>query len=120
MEDWPKFTDEMNRLLAALRTADPEPMRAFAEMAKAAMRPGALDTLTKELIALGISVAVRCEPCIAYHARAAVRAGATDAQLAETMGTAIYMGAGPSAMYAAKALDATIQWRAALAPQVAS
>jgi AhpD family alkylhydroperoxidase len=114
MDDWPQFTAEMNRMLAALRKADPEPMKAFSELAKAAMGSGALDTLTKELVALGISVAIRCDPCIAFHTRAAVRAGATDAQLAETMGTAIYLGAGPSVMYAAKALDASNQWRTAL------
>jgi AhpD family alkylhydroperoxidase len=116
MEDWPQFVSEMNRMVAALRKAQPGPMQCFSELAKASMSPGALDTLTKELVALGISVAIRCEPCIAFHARAAVRAGATDAQLAETMGTAIYMGAGPSVMYAAKALDATNQWRATLKP----
>jgi AhpD family alkylhydroperoxidase len=112
--NWPESTKEMNRLLAALRAAQPEPMRCFAEMGKTVLAAGALETLTKELVALGISVAIRCEPCIAYHARAAVRAGASDAQLAETMATAIYMGAGPSVMYAAQALEATAQWRDAM------
>jgi AhpD family alkylhydroperoxidase len=113
--NWPESTKEMNRLLAALRAAQPEPMRCFAELGKAALAAGALETMTKELVALGISVAIRCEPCIAYHSRAAVRAGASDAQLAEVMATAIYMGAGPSVMYAAQTLEAAAQWRAALA-----
>ena len=64
----------------------------------------------EELVALGISVAVRCDPCIAYHAKAAVKAGATEAEVAETLGLAVYMGAGPSAMYAAKALEAVRQF----------
>ncbi|MGZ8350702.1 MAG: carboxymuconolactone decarboxylase family protein [Allosphingosinicella sp.] len=113
--NWPEMAQELNDLLAALRKAQPEPMRSFAEMGKAALKAEALDTMTKELIALAISVAIRCEPCITYHARAAVRAGASDAQLAETMGMAIYMGAGPSVMYAAKALEAVGQWREATA-----
>lgn len=67
---------------------------------------------TKELIALAISVAVRCDACITFHAKAAVKAGATDAEIAESMGIAVYMGAGPSVMYAAQTLEAVAQWRA--------
>ena len=44
------------------------------------------------------------------HAKAAVKAGATEAEVAETLGLAVYMGAGPSAMYAAKALEAVRQF----------
>jgi len=69
----------------------------------------ALDQKTKELVALGISVAVRCDPCVAYHAQAAVKHGASREAVAETLAMAIYMGAGPSVMYAAKALEAVDQ-----------
>jgi AhpD family alkylhydroperoxidase len=114
--DWIDMVERLNPIVGSLRQQAPEVMRAFGQMAQAATRTGALDTRTKELIALGISVAVRCDPCITYHAKAAIKAGATDAELAEAMGLAIYMGAGPSAMYAAKALEATGQWRAGLEP----
>jgi AhpD family alkylhydroperoxidase len=75
------------------------------------VRPGfchshALDNKTKELLALGISVAVRCDPCVAFHAEAAVKQGASREEILETVGIAIYMGGGPSVMYAAKALEA--------------
>lgn len=110
--DWPGVIAEMNPQVAALRGLQPEVMQAFGQMAKAATTSNALDTRTKELIALGISVATRCEPCIAYHAKAAVKAGATEAEVAETLGLAVYMGAGPSAMYAAKALEAARQFGA--------
>jgi AhpD family alkylhydroperoxidase len=108
--DWPGMIADMNPQVAALRGLQPEVMQAFGQMAKAATVSNALDTRTKELIALGISVAVRCDPCIAYHSKAAVRAGATEAEVAETLGLAVYMGAGPSAMYAAKALEAVRQF----------
>jgi AhpD family alkylhydroperoxidase len=110
--DWSGMIAEMNPQVASLRGLQPEVMQAFAQMAKAATASNALDTKTKELIALGISVAVRCDPCIAYHAKAAIKAGATEAEVAETLGLSVYMGAGPSAMYAAKALEATRQFRA--------
>jgi AhpD family alkylhydroperoxidase len=87
-------------------------MAAFSSLAKAALEPKALDTKTKELIALGIAVATRCDGCIAFHAQAAVKQGATRDEVMETMGMAIYMGAGPSVMYAAQALEAFDQFAA--------
>jgi AhpD family alkylhydroperoxidase len=77
---------------------------------QAALAPGALDTKTKELIALAISVAVRCDPCITYHASAAQRQGASREEVTEAMSLALYMGAGPAAMYAAQALEAFDQY----------
>lgn len=110
-KNWPEMADELNPLVTALRQAQPEVMKGFSQMAQAALKTEALDTKTKELIALAISVAVRCDACITYHAKAAVKQGASDAELAETMGMAIYMGAGPSVMYAAQAMEAAGQWR---------
>ena len=66
----------------------------------------ALDAKTKELIALGIAVAVRCDDCIAFHVKAAVEQSASKEEVPETLGMAIYMGAGPSVMYASHALEA--------------
>ena len=79
-------------------------------MAAAATAGGALDTKTKELLALAISVAIRCDGCIAFHSKAAVQHGATREEIMETMGLAIYMGAGPSLMYAAQAVEAYDQF----------
>lgn len=105
----------LNPAVAELRHSSKGPMAAFSEMSKAALAPGALDTKTKELMALAISVAVRCDPCVTYHAAAAVKHGATREEIAETMGLAVYMGAGPSAMYAAQALEAFDQYSDAAA-----
>jgi AhpD family alkylhydroperoxidase len=65
---------------------------------------------TKELIALGISVAIRCNDCIAFHAKAALKQGASREEVMEALGMAVYMGAGPSVMYATHALDAFEQF----------
>jgi AhpD family alkylhydroperoxidase len=111
-KNWPEMAGELNPLVAELRKAQPEVMKGFSQMAQAALKTEALDTKTKELIALAISVAVRCDACITFHAKAAVKEGASDQELAETMGMAIYMGAGPSVMYAAQAMEAAQQWRA--------
>jgi AhpD family alkylhydroperoxidase len=108
---WPEMAHELNPLVAQLRQAQPDVMKGFSQMAQAALKAAALDVKTKELMALAISVAIRCDACIAFHAKAAVKAGASEAEINETMGLAIYMGAGPSVMYAAQALEAVDQWR---------
>jgi AhpD family alkylhydroperoxidase len=109
VEDWLDVINNMNSAVRDLRRASPEVMKTFGDMARAAHAGCALDAKTKELVAIAISVATRCSPCIAYHAEAAVKQGASRAEVAETLGMAIYMGAGPSVMYAAKALEAVDQ-----------
>ncbi len=109
VEDWSALIGGMNGAVRDLRKASPDVMKAFADMARAAHGGEALDGRTRELIALGISVAVRCDPCIAYHAEGALKQGATRAEIAEALAMAVYMGAGPSVMYAAKALEAVDQ-----------
>jgi AhpD family alkylhydroperoxidase len=85
-------------------------MKAFSHIAHAALAAKALDGKTKELIALGISVAIRCDDCIAFHAKAALKQGASREEVMEALGMAIYMGAGPSVMSATHALDAFTQF----------
>ena len=109
-KDWPKIAADLTTAVKELRTGTPDTMKAFTAMAIAATQSKALDTKTKELIALGIAVAVRCDPCIAFHAESARKHGATRDEVMETVGMAIYMGAGPSVMYAAQAVEAYDQF----------
>lgn len=109
-KDWPGMAAELSVALKEVRGGAPDVMRAFGAMARAALEAKALETKTKELLALGIAVAVHCDACIAFHAEAALRQGATRDEVMETMGLAIYMGAGPSVMYAAQAVEAFDQF----------
>lgn len=104
--DWGSFLKGLSPGLRELRDGQPEVMSGFSAVAKAALNPGPLEAKTKELIALGISVAIRCDDCIGFHAKAALDKGATREEVMETLGMAIYMGAGPSVMYAAHAVTA--------------
>jgi AhpD family alkylhydroperoxidase len=110
MTDWPEMTSALSPRLRDLRQAMPEVMKAFAAISQGALAPQALDTKTKELIALAIAVALRCDDCIAFHVKAALQQGASRAEVTEALGMAIYMGAGPSVMYASHALDAFEQF----------
>jgi AhpD family alkylhydroperoxidase len=60
----------------------------------------------KEIIALVLGVAEQCDGCIAAHARAAARKGATAQQVAEGLGVAMMMGGGPATVYAPRAWEA--------------
>ena len=109
-KDWVGMAAEMSGAVKEVRSGATDVMKGFSALAQAALKAGALDTKTKELIALAISVATRCDACVAFHAEAAVKQGASRDEIMETMGMAIYMGAGPSVMYAAQAVEAFDQF----------
>jgi AhpD family alkylhydroperoxidase len=108
--DYSARIGELDAYWAELRKLVPDAMNGFAALTKAAQSPGALDKKTKELLALAIGVATHCEGCIAYHARGALRTGATRQEVGEALAVAIQMGGGPSANYAADALRAFDQF----------
>lgn len=116
-KDWPEMAKELSGAIKEVRLGAPEVMKAFSAMASAATTEGVLETKTKELIALAIAVAIRCDGCVAFHAKAALENGASREEMMETMGMALYMGAGPSLMYAAQAVEAYDQFAAKAAPQ---
>jgi len=109
-KDWQEMEKLLSGDLRSLRAGAPDVMKGFSALAQAALKADALDTRTKELIALAIAVSTRCDGCVAFHAEAALKQGASRAEVLETMGMAIYMGAGPSVMYAAQALEAFDQF----------
>ena len=110
-KNWTATTSELSGAIKEVRGGAPDVMKGFSAVAQAALKANALDTKTKELIALAIAVATRCDGCIAFHAEAAVKQGATRDEVMEIMGMAIYMGAGPSVMYAAQAVEAYDQFK---------
>ena len=82
----------------------------FARLNRLAMESGAISHKTKELMALAISISLRCDGCIAYYVHDAVQAGATREELLETLGVAVMMGGGPATVYAAEAMEAIDQF----------
>jgi AhpD family alkylhydroperoxidase len=112
MTTWLQLTKDVTAQMRNLREDAPDVMKAFASIAQSASASKVLDAKVKELIALAISVAVRCDDCIAFHVKAAVKHGATRAEVIETLGMTIYMGGGPAVMYATHALDALAEFEA--------
>src|ERR1700681_2531650 len=77
-------TDWINNFWKAL-AHDPATLRRTWQSVKEIMAPGALDTLTKEMIYLAVSATNQCGYCIASHTAAARKAGMSDAMLSEVM-----------------------------------
>lgn len=103
-----------------LRQAIPEVYQGFAALSGAAFADGAIDRKTKELIALAIGVVEGCDGCIASHAQAAVRAGATDQEAAEAIGVTFLMHGGPATIHGARAFEVFREFSAAAASAAAN
>lgn len=109
-KDYDQLTKDISSYMGELRKAVPDAMQGFSSLAKGALQEGTLDKKTKELIALAIGVSTRCDGCIGFHAKACLELGATRQEIAETLAMTVYMGGGPSVMYAADALRAYDQF----------
>lgn len=97
---------ELRGLNRELRRSIPQVYEGYRQLHDAALAPGALDAKTKELIALAIAVSKECDGCIAAHTRGVAQQGATEQEVAETLGVAILMNGGPGTVYGARAFAA--------------
>ena len=88
------------------KTQAPDAARAFGGMFQAVMKDGAMSVREKELVALGIGLAVRCDGCIYSHVEKALKLGATREQILETAGVAVMMQGGPTYTYLPKVVEA--------------
>ncbi len=111
-KEYKQITKSISSSLAKLRAEAPDLMKGFGDLAAAATKKGVLDTKTKELIALALGVAARCDGCLGFHTQALAKLGASKQEIVECLGMAVYMGGGPSLMYAADALSAFEQAQA--------
>lgn len=108
---------ELRPATVSLRQSIPEVWGAFTSLHERAMADGEVPTRLKEAAALAMSVIKRCDGCIAYHARAAARAGASPAEVSELLGVALLMDGGPATSYAPRAWEAFLEFSGAPAPE---
>jgi AhpD family alkylhydroperoxidase len=101
-----QVTEELREPTRELRRAIPDVWHGFGGLHDAAVADGALPGRIKELMALVVAVVKRCDGCIAYHARAAARQGATEQEVAEALGIALLMDGGPASVYGPRAFAA--------------
>jgi AhpD family alkylhydroperoxidase len=77
----------------------------FSQMEEAAFADGALPKKHKELIGVGISVAINCESCMEWHITQAAKAGASKREVLEAVEVGIEFGGGPATVSARFALE---------------
>jgi AhpD family alkylhydroperoxidase len=90
-----KFKTDIGKMKAEI----PDTTQGFAGLFGKVMKDGALTVREKELIAIGIGVAMRCEPCIRGHIQNCLDSGATRQQILEAASVAVMMGGGPAYVY---------------------
>jgi AhpD family alkylhydroperoxidase len=113
-KDYPALYEDLVRLMGRLGEGAPGVMSGFTKLHSTSVADGALSPKVKELMALAIGINVRCDGCLAYHVHDALQAGASRAEIVETIGVAIMMGGGPSVVYGCEALDALEQFTPAV------
>lgn len=111
MQDWNNYRHELMQRLGELGKLSPDTMKGVVMLGTAGNKTDLLGAKVRELIALACAVTTRCDGCIAFHAEAAIKAGATDEEIAEALGVAINLNAGAAAVYSARTLDAVSQLR---------
>ena len=89
-----------------VRASMPDLLKGFGSLHQAAIKPGSLTVLEKELIAFAIGLALRCENCMYAHIQACVNAGATREQILEAAGVAVLMQGGPTYTYLPRVIEA--------------
>lgn len=87
------------------RELAPEPLNAFQAFSAAVFADGALPSKTKQLIAVAVAHVTQCPYCIRGHTQAALKAGATQAEIMEAIWVSAEMRAGAAYAHSALALD---------------
>lgn len=103
--DWQQHSAHVKKSFGTLGQKHPKMLQAYLALGEAAAAE-ALDTKTRELIALAVAITTRCESCISVHAEAAMKAGATESEVAGALATAISLNAGAAYTFALRALEA--------------
>ncbi|MDU5841367.1 MAG: carboxymuconolactone decarboxylase family protein [Haemophilus parainfluenzae] len=83
--DWKNDVAHVKKSFGALGKKYPKMLQAYGALGAAAAEGNVLDAKTRELIALAVAVTTRCESCIGVHADEAVKAGATEEEVAAAL-----------------------------------
>jgi len=106
MIDWNAYHKQIGATLGELAKLSPDTLRGYQTLSAANSKTGKLDEKTRQLISLACAVTTRCDGCIVVHTDAALKAGATKEEIAESLGVAVAMNAGAALIYSTRVLDA--------------
>jgi AhpD family alkylhydroperoxidase len=112
MMDWNTYRQQVVAGVGGLAKLTPDTVRGYAAMGLAGQKTGHLDAKTRELIAVAVSITLRCDGCITVHTENARKLGATREEVAEALGVAVSVYAGAAIVYSTRVLDASRARRA--------
>lgn len=106
MLEWNTYQKELLGRIAEIGVQSPGTVRGYRELSDAGGKADVLGAKMRELIALAVAVTRQCDGCITIHTSAALKHGATRAEIAEALGVAIAVNAGATLVYAGRVMDA--------------
>ena len=106
MLDWNQYRRQIKSGVAEVGRLSPGTVKGYAGLSGAGQEKDLLGAKTRELIALAVAVALRCDGCITVHTDAALKQGASEEEIAEALGVAVALGAGSALVYSTRVLDA--------------
>lgn len=101
---WTDILNEAQGGMEGFGAAQTATAEGFGALHGASLAEGRISAKNKELMALALGIAKQCVDCIAFYVKASIEAGATRAEIKETVGVCILMGGGASYTYGVKAL----------------
>ncbi|QIO36897.2 carboxymuconolactone decarboxylase family protein [Bradyrhizobium sp. 1(2017)] len=106
MLDWNAYRVQLLAGVGEMGKLSPDTVKGYVTLSGAGTKTGHLDAKTRELIALAVSITLRCDGCITVHSAQAKKLGATTEEIAEALGVAVAINAGAALVYSTRALDA--------------
>jgi AhpD family alkylhydroperoxidase len=100
------YKKEDVRKINVLAQLVPETMQALVEVNDKVFQEGALSTKTKELIAIAVAHVTSCAYCIDIHTKNALRAGASEEEIAESIMVGVVMKASSALSHSVIAVNA--------------
>ena len=94
------------RKINVLAQLVPETMQALVEVNDKVFQEGALTTKTKELIAIAVAHVTSCAYCIDIHTKNALRSGASEEEIAESIMVGVVMKASSALSHSVIAVNA--------------
>ena len=105
-EDVKAFYKKFEADAENMKKMTPNMMAGFGGLFQKVMGEGKLTVREKELIAVGIAVAIQCKPCIFLHVKKCLGSGATKEEILEAAQVSVMMAGGPGYTHMPEVIDA--------------
>jgi AhpD family alkylhydroperoxidase len=106
MSEAKEFYEKIGANMEKMKKDLPAMSAGFGALFSKVMVEGTLSLREKELVALGIAVAVNCKECIGAHTKKCLESGASREQILEAAAVAVVMGGGPAYMHVPEVIEA--------------